>query len=70
MKGHHIDVAVYLLTAVGGSLLAVTKSGFSLWALAVVPLVAVVIWVVVRNEKMLKRDLGPLARTEAGSDQG
>ena len=70
MKGHHIDVAVYLLTAVGGSLLAVTKSGFSLWALAVVPLVAVVIWVVVRNEKMLKRDLGPLARTEAGADQG
>ena len=61
IKGHHIDIAVYILTAVGGSTLAWAKSGFSFWALAVVPLVLIVIWFVVDNEKKLKAGMGPLA---------
>ncbi|MET4704531.1 hypothetical protein [Frigoribacterium sp. UYMn621] len=62
IKGHHIDAVVYVITAVGGSVLAFAKSGFSLWGLAVLPLVVIVVLCVARNERVMKRDLGPLDR--------
>jgi hypothetical protein len=53
IKGHNIDIIVYLITAAGGSVLAWVKNGFSLWDLGVIPLAAIVVWHVERNERKL-----------------
>ena len=53
IKVHNIDLIVYAITTLGGSLLAWIRSGFSGWDLAVVPLVAVVIWHVQKNERAM-----------------
>lgn len=62
IRGHHIDNVVYVLTAVGGSVLAIAKNGFSYWDLAVFLLVPFVIWRATRNEGEMKKNLGPLVR--------
>jgi hypothetical protein len=53
LRGHNIDLVVYVLTAAGGSMLAWVRNGFSVWDLGVIPLAAGVIWHVLRNERIL-----------------
>ena len=55
-KGHNIDIYVYVLTSCGGTVLAVMKNGFSLWGLLIVPLVAIVVVQVTRNERAMLRE--------------
>jgi len=58
-KGHTIDIAVYVLTALGGSVLSMVKNGFSVWELVVVPLAVVIVWHVMRNEHKLATQYRP-----------
>jgi hypothetical protein len=44
-------MAVYLITAIGGSLLGWARNGFSPWLLLPLPLVIAVIIVIVRNDR-------------------
>jgi hypothetical protein len=55
--GHVLDLTVYALTSLGGGALAWIKSGFSFWDIAVVPIVALVIALVLRNEGLLNQDI-------------
>jgi len=53
LRGHTLDVVVYVLTAIGGGAIAWVKNGFSLWYLLPAALVLGVLWHARLNERHL-----------------
>jgi len=56
-KGHKIDIAVYLITSLGGMPISWLRSGFVVTDLAVVPLVSVVLGVILVNESRARNKI-------------
>ena len=52
-RGHHLDAAVFVVTSLGGGLLAVARNGLSLAAFAAVPIVVAALLIVVVNERRM-----------------
>lgn len=73
VKGHSIDLVVYLITTLGGSVLAWIRSGFSGWDLAALPVAILASWHVMNNERALaqRREQGfRVTGTSAVASQG
>ena len=49
-KGHHLDLAIYICSSLGGSFVGLMQSGYDLWFMAPLPLVAFVVLYVIVNE--------------------
>jgi hypothetical protein len=53
LRGYELDLAVYVVTSLGGPILGLARSGISAWLILPVPLVVVVLIYVHRNDQAM-----------------
>jgi hypothetical protein len=63
-KGHHLDLATYVFSSIGGSFVGWMTTGFDLWLMAPVPIVVLVTVYVLLNEHRITSFLNNLKGKE------
>ena len=53
-RGHNLDLFVYVIVSIFGSIWSCINSGFSVWIVTPLPIIAVTLFLVLRNEKKMR----------------